>query len=195
MELGAAQKIFDQLFSEVNGFQLSYSLQNLENNEDIRNRDLTYGEIDFQGFFKILLDVPGIQERKVFYDLGSGVGKAVVAAALLGAFEEVVGVEILPGLHREAVKVSEFLPTVNSQITFLQKNFLEVDLSRADLVYTHSTCFSKDLMCAMEKAFESLPAGAIVLTVSQSLPKMEIIKTGKYPFSWGEGTVYFHLKS
>lgn len=39
----------------------------------------------------------------VFVDLGSGTGKACIAAALLHPFEAVRGIETLEGLHRFAI--------------------------------------------------------------------------------------------
>jgi len=200
MELSQARSIYEKIFTGVDGFSLSYAWQQLDRGDKERDRNLTYGEIDFEGFFQILYDVPGIVERQVFYDLGSGVGKAVIAAALLGNFKEVVGIELLPPLHEQAIVVSKLWEkekiTELPKVKFLQEDFLEAtDYSNVDLVYIHCTCFSQRLMYLLEDVLQTLPTGAIVLTVSQSLPRMEIVKTKKYPFRWGEGTVYSHLKS
>ena len=48
----------------------------------------------------------GANDGQTMYDLGSGIGKAVVAAALSGIkFMRCVGYEILPTLHENAMQV------------------------------------------------------------------------------------------
>ena len=47
------------------------------------------------------------QRREVFLDVGSGIGKPVFAAALLRPWLRCVGVELLEGLHLEALSLRE----------------------------------------------------------------------------------------
>jgi hypothetical protein len=47
------------------------------------------------------------QRREVFLDVGSGIGKPVFAAALLRPWARCVGVELLEGLHAEALALRE----------------------------------------------------------------------------------------
>lgn len=60
---------------------------------------LTYGEVDFislgEIFYTIRERYGGIPSGGVFYDLGHGTGKGVLAAALLHNFDSVRGIEIL----------------------------------------------------------------------------------------------------
>lgn len=201
MEISQARALYERVFSGVDGFGLSYGWQK---GIGERDRNLTYGEIDFDGFLNILCDIPKIDQRKVFYDLGSGVGKAVMAAALLGNFRKAVGIEILSPLHFQTATISRalkedkyFQNNKNNlpEISFLQKDFLKHDYQEADLVFINSTCFSQELMYALSESLQTIPSGGIVLTVSQSLPSMDVFKIKKYAFSWGGGTVFFHLKS
>ena len=60
--------------------------------------DLTYGDVPFHAIERMLTAVsppPG----SLFYDLGSGVGRGVIAAALLHDFSHCVGIELLADLH------------------------------------------------------------------------------------------------
>ena len=60
-----------------------------------------YGELSWSGAW----DVVGLanpKEGDVFIDMGSGVGKMVLAAAMTRGFKECRGVEILPELHEKA---------------------------------------------------------------------------------------------
>ena len=47
------------------------------------------------------------QRREVFLDVGSGIGKPVFAAALLRPWARCVGIELLEGLHAEALALRE----------------------------------------------------------------------------------------
>lgn len=48
-----------------------------------------------------------LTEEATFLDIGSGTGKAVFAAALLGPFETAIGIEIAPGLAKVATRTAE----------------------------------------------------------------------------------------
>lgn len=69
---------------------------------------LVYGEIDFFAFAMILHKVKP-QAGEVFYDLGHGLGKAVIAAALLSGhlLSRCSGLELLPELHGVAEDVAQ----------------------------------------------------------------------------------------
>ena len=59
-----------------------------------------YGEISFESFGSCLEKIRkrygGLKEKGGrFYDLGSGSGKPVFAAALLHDFEKVIGIEVM----------------------------------------------------------------------------------------------------
>ena len=60
--------------------------------------EYVYGEIEFLPFIALLsLDKP--DSKTVFYDLGSGIGKAVLACAMVYPVHKSVGVELLPELY------------------------------------------------------------------------------------------------
>lgn len=71
---------------------------------------LIYGEVGFHSFGLCLWgDLMKLKPGGVFYDLGSGTGRAVIAATYLHDFEKLVGIEILTGLtdaSKEIQKVS-----------------------------------------------------------------------------------------
>ena len=77
-----ARKIFEELYSKENGYLIS---KQARKKRGINDKKLTYGEVKFDSFYKI---VKGISptSNKVFYDLGSGNGKAVILASLFGDF-------------------------------------------------------------------------------------------------------------
>lgn len=131
-------KIFDDLYRAIDGFRLSYrdrrellagTLEcdlSKDEIEDLDDHTLTYGEAEFQGFMEFLKEA-GAVDGQIFYDLGSGVGKAMIAAALSGiCFVKVIGVELLPSLIQCSRDVIEEL---TSQVRTTQNTSLNQSTS------------------------------------------------------------------
>ena len=173
---------------------------------DNRNSSLTYGEIDFASFYKILRDIPSwCRKNGTFYDLGSGTGRAVLAARMLQDFSVCHGIEILEGLHHEAGIVvenyfssSSFLQYfgVPTSVNIACGSITDYDWSDGDIVFANSTCFSLDLMQRISDLAERLQEDALVITFTKSLQSeaFEIFKRIRYKMSWGPATVYMHRK-
>lgn len=72
-----------------------------------------------------------IRPGETFYDLGSGDGRLVIAAALQGAIA--YGIEIDP-LRVWYSRICIFLFGLGRRATIIQRNIFDVDLSRADVI-------------------------------------------------------------
>ena len=199
MDPALAKDIFDTLYGDVRGYDLSFSARK---KMDYFDRGLTYGEIIPQEFFRILKDV-NPQEGEVFYDLGSGTGKAVIAAALLFPFSKTVGIELLDDLYDASIHVLERLKrevstqeTPLPEIQFIQSDFLNTDFSDADIVFAHATCFHEGQFRELLPKFEGLKKGARLLLVSKPIASesYEYIKSSEHPFSWGKATLHSYKK-
>ncbi len=196
-----AREIFESLYADENGYLLSTRARR---KLQIQDTSLTYGEVSFESFKKIL-QVVKPQKGEVFYDLGSGNGKAVILASLLAPFSKLVGIEILKELvgasnkillrYKKIVKKA-FPEKAEQEIKFINRDFLKEDISEADVVFAHSTCFSDELMKELTRKLEGLRKGARVVTVTKEL-KSSFFKPIKFEtlrLSWGEGTVRFYEK-
>merc|ERR1719233_798748 len=68
-----------------------------------------YGELLISDFLVIMEQVRGDEPwtltKAVFYDLGSGLGKLVIAAGTLDWIEQSVGIEIVPDIAADAAIV------------------------------------------------------------------------------------------
>ena len=124
-----------------------------------RGSTFVYGEISFQSyaiaFHKVRHVYGGLKPARghgaVFYDLGSGSGKPVFAAALLHDFERVVGVELLTGLHGLALGLLEkwnttLKPTLAdakaaTSIEFFNDDITTFDFTDGDICFANSTCY------------------------------------------------------
>ncbi len=105
------------LYSRVRGIEICLShkdeLDSLRSDES--DTSLTYGEIVSTSFEQLLVDalrtLVSLGRRPtnlVFYDLGSGTGKAIITTGLCFAyntFTSAIGLEIVPSLHEAACGV------------------------------------------------------------------------------------------
>ena len=146
---------------------------------------LTYGEVTYFGM-QSLLHACGWGEGEcktggVFYDLGCGSGKAVVAAALTRtpAFDRCVGVELLPSLAacaqtaatRAASMMRSDLLLQSTppgsplpELVILQQDLANCIVDDADLVFVSASCFSDALLAAILRNAAGMKRGAVFAT-------------------------------
>lgn len=112
-----------------------------------------------------------IKQEDVFYDLGSGNGRLVIAAALRGV-KESYGVEV----DRFRVIYSrlwlKFLHLKNAKI--LKKDIFETDLSNADVITLYLLPGTNNRLA--EKFKKELKKGTRVVSVAFSLPGLKPVK-------------------
>src|SRR5690606_36408380 len=115
-----------------------------------------YGEIKHQALNQ-LLDYLALDNNDVFVDLGSGVGKVVLHTALVTPVKKAIGIELSTTRFLEAKealkRASQWSPYIRSRCAFKNADLMEVNLSKATVIYTCSTAFS---MAFMKKVSERL---------------------------------------
>jgi hypothetical protein len=111
----------------------------------------------------------------VFYDLGSGTGKVVLAAALLHDFSTCCGIELLSGLHSvartykqswddsKALSMSTCTSTSTSTsinvaapaLRYIQGSILDITVGNwpqdGDVVFANTHCFDPAMMTSLSK--------------------------------------------
>eukprot|EP01033_Poteriospumella_lacustris_P004400 gene4400-3139_t len=194
-----AQALYDDLFSDTSlEVGKTLSKRERETKELNHEKSLIYGEVEFASFYRILRKInpaPG----GVFYDLGSGTGKAVFAARLTRDFDRCIGIEILSSLHFAAEAVvrrynehfQSFLSLSEKQhVSVFEGSFCDFDWSDGDLVFANSTCFSDELMNQVSQLAGRLKPGAIVVTFTKGLnsDRFELLERRRYLMSWGPAT-------
>lgn len=164
------------------------------------DRSLVYSEVDIDSLNNILNKVKGnfgpLYDREgMFVDLGSGAGKACIAAGLLHSFEKVLGMEKVSCLAEEAKKAQEaynnlqmpedaYKPTVELiQGDFVTEceNRLVPQAQLITLCMAAATFFGQEQLDAMEKLAEAMPNGSIFITFGQKLPSRLIIDVNRSP--------------
>jgi hypothetical protein len=189
-----------------------------------RSSVYVYGEIRFDSFAVALHKVRvygGMKEPGgVFYDLGSGIGKPVFAAALIHDFSKAVGIEMLPGLNKIGLELldrwkNEVVSGAmhwkeNRELKEFKKrkrdinielhcaDVLKHDWTDATVVFANSTCFNADFMAKIAEKAMLLKTGTFFITFTKALPNEDgfwfIHEAKTYQMSWGPATVYIQEK-
>jgi len=205
------ENIFHKIYEEFD-----FSKINIENKKEklqknlILNKNFIYGESNFQAMLDILKFIE-IKENnffydknKIFLDLGSGIGKAVIAMSLFDKFKKCIGVEIMENLYfkSEIVKEKldiEYLFKNNlkiSEIDFLFDDILNLDFSNYDVIFANSTCWTKEFINSLFPKICQLKKGAYFINTDQVFypnlsneiwEKKEKFKT---QMSWGDSFIY-----
>lgn len=187
-----------QLYQAISGANLSQAeRKKLQNDEDA----FIYGEIQFLPFFA-LLEKAMPRTGEVFYDLGSGIGKAVFTAALYFDFKKTVGIECLSGLtrtaHAQLKKATDYFSSTEklASIQFVQDNFLNYDFSDADIIFINATCFSYSTWEQLIAKFKLLKSGSRLIVTTKKLPadSFEFIQQSFALMSWGVNLVRIYIK-
>lgn len=140
----------------------------------------TYGEITDTGIQilseKFRARFPPTQATRTFYDLGCGIGRAVLGMAILNPDIQAVGVEIVQDRVRQAQLALERLrpraPRAVNRVRIVQGSFTDpaTRLSDACWVFISNLCLGDAIQKSLaDKLVTELPVGAVVIC-SRELP-------------------------
>jgi hypothetical protein len=115
--------------SSINGHfapSSSSAVNYLLSNNFIDDSTLSYNEIEFLDFDLLLMAV-GCHDGQIFYDLGCGIGKVLIASILSGIrFLKVIGIEILPLLAKCSKEILNNLQLENeTQSNTIHNSFVK----------------------------------------------------------------------
>ncbi|OGE64462.1 hypothetical protein A3J13_02020 [Candidatus Daviesbacteria bacterium RIFCSPLOWO2_02_FULL_36_8] len=103
-----------------------------------------------------ILRLAGVKKGKKFYELGSGDGRVVVAAAKLGATSRGIEQSLLRVLY------SKYKATNLKRAKFIHANIFQKDYSDADIIYIY--LLMKGVVKLETKLKKELKKGSIVIT-------------------------------
>lgn len=132
--------------------------------------------------------------QDVFFELGCGRGRSCFwLHAFVGC--QVYGVEYLPAFVKIAQSVKRHYQI--KPVKFIYKDILDVDLSRATVVYFYGTCSEDLLIEKLCKTFQTLSSDTKIITISFSLtdyhPQFKVVKSFRVKFPWGETNAYLQV--
>jgi len=155
---------------------------------------LGYGEVDVQAFGHFIRCLPPIHEKGTFLDLGSGSGKAVLAAAFSGMFSQCIGVEIMEPLHNLAIQALERATQLDERqasiATFELGDIFEKEalVAKADAILVTCTLFTDDMMERLNSVLNRFAkSGTIVVTTTRRLstPRAKLLSEGRVKYAKG----------
>ncbi|WP_019215574.1 class I SAM-dependent methyltransferase [Legionella tunisiensis] len=169
LHLNQHYKVYQQLYANIDGFALSKAERTKQD-----ALEYTYGEIDFESFIA-LLSLGKPESSTVFYDLGSGIGKAVLACIMAFDVQKSCGIELFASLHHCAQQQQQRLKRIQGyknkadRIKFIHGNFMKTNFSDANLIFINATAFFGETWLAISKLVEQIQPGALVITTSKAL--------------------------
>lgn len=187
----------DKIYEGVSGFNIAQQEVELITAQGGAH---TYGEIAYDSM-RALITRLNIQPNDVFYDLGSGSGKFVAYMHLATKIGNSKGVELSETRYKQSIDALERMKEQgmideNRQISFLQGNMLEADLSDATVIFMCATCFSEDLMQKLADKFLNLTPGLRIITLKAlpEHPRMKLFKKDHFPTSWSDGSPFHYYE-
>lgn len=197
-------KVFNILYDDVSSFLIFQNEK--DRTEGELSKSLVYGEIPFLSIKSIIefaQEKTGLDcQNSVFYDLGSGIGRNVIACSILFNFAQSIGIEIMQDLHSIANEKKELLQEAYQDkfiegINFIQDNIMNQDISNGDLfLLCYPFTNNEKLFLELEdKMINSLKDGAIVISLIRALRNDKFHRFGRksFIFSWGKSTAYFYI--
>jgi hypothetical protein len=197
--------MFEELFNFLDGydgFGSSFSAKRKYNGEEDVKK-MTYGEYTGVSFGDIIEALNKHKSVDVFdsaIDLGSGIGKMVVALHYSGLFKNVYGVEILEGMYNDSLTlIEDYGKKFNkdiSNIKIYNDNMLNLNFSNYDVISSNTSVNDDLLRNIISKINLEAKSGAIVIsTISQFVAEnIKQIDRFNTKFSWGPSHVNFAIK-
>lgn len=187
---------FQKLFATIDGFALSRQARSTQD-----AIEYTYGEIDFISFIALLALVQP-DNNTVFYDLGSGTGKAVLACTMVFNVQKSCGIELFSELHSTALKQHQRLQRLATYkqkantVCFINADFLHFDFSDATVIFLNATAFFGERWTAIHHQLKQTKPGTIIITTSKKLSSEAFVVKKIVPvrMSWGLVRAYIQQR-
>jgi len=188
--------IYDKVFKNLNGYGISLFEKTQREKLDPIFKDVLYGEVSLEVLYALYVLPPVsdyLHKARVFYDLGSGIGNAVISSYLTGVFDRCVGVELLDTLYAASLEAKKNLEKIdknsNGHIRFVHDNILNVDFSDADVLLFCCPTKDETIRKKMEEKFTMLKAGSIIMSlihVIEDKNNFELLNAKLVRVAWGE---------
>ncbi|STX50089.1 putative methyltransferases [Legionella busanensis] len=196
LQLHVHQPIFDRLYQDINGFALSKAAR--AHQDAI---EYTYGEIEFESFIA-LLSLCKPQSNAVFYDLGSGTGKAVIACTMVFDICKSYGIELFLPLHKCAQKQLQRLAQIEiyqdkaKKIILKHENFLNSSIDDGTIIFINATTFIAELWEQISNHVEQVKSGTLVISTSKMLTSkcFTVVRIVPLKVSWGIINAYIQQR-
>lgn len=121
-----------------------------------------YGETGYNSMENIILRfIDYFNEDTTFYDLGCGTGKIVYHVGIKYNVKKACGIEFSKERCLMANKIKEKYKVDSNNISIINANILDCDISDATVIYIDNTLFPKNIN---RKIYEMIPDECLVIT-------------------------------
>lgn len=200
------QKLTENDIATIYG---SIILKNITDSMDLESKKLvngTYGEMKFEGVERMIAEA-NIGPADVFFDLGSGNGKAAMQVFVNAGVKEAFGVEFYPERFRNAEAALKRLYILKPDLlnddrllSYQLQNIKDVYyLNDATIIYMCSTCYPDDLLEYVYNKIKSNSNLRCIIThkkYDKFLEFLPILKTAILPCTWTPSPIWhFYTKN
>ncbi|MGE3320530.1 MAG: hypothetical protein AB7I18_14675 [Candidatus Berkiella sp.] len=181
-------RVVDSGYQHANPYLISKSAK--EQQED---DTLTYGEIDTVALLDLLARLKPTS-KDVFYDLGSGSGKAVFAAKLRYPQMRAIGIERQSELHDLAEEIRQSMAPPHPD--YICDDFLNVDFTDATIILINATAFHGEQWEALLAKLKALKPKTKIIITSKKLPATLFVHCygAMEKMNWGLCTTHIYEK-
>jgi len=150
----------------------------------------TYGYLEPEGVISMLKGIN--KSNKVFYDLGSGIGRPSVSACILyPQLKKIVGIEFSEKRIEMANEILKSLPRqCRSKIKYIQGDILNKkhNYKHADIIWINSLCFNTLFLKKLADKFnkETKKGTFIFSSAALDIPRSKDLETRQVKQSWGD---------
>ncbi len=192
-------KLLQQLYHKVDGQAIS---DQACEQRGLTHQQFLYGEIDWLGFYQLLQEAQ-VNQNDDFFDLGSGTGKAVFAASVLGGVDHSTGVELIPELNEAAHIVwqqfthqADAIDVDPNMLLFINDDFHNVDLDTATLIFINATAYTHEQWRDIVGLLDKTAAGTRFIITSHTLPTQQyrLLNSGRTVMNWGLVNYHIYVK-
>jgi hypothetical protein len=186
MRTAEALAVARRLYREADGFEIPPADERVV----ARSKgSSTYGELMPTATARMLAALE-LGRDDVFFDLGAGVGKVVLLAALLTEVGQAVGVELASRRVALGCRVldearREQHPGAD-RAALIEADMLRCELEAATVIYTCSTAFSSTFMRRLVRRLATLPKLRTFVSLQDidDHPAFELVDTLSLDASW-----------
>jgi hypothetical protein len=155
-----------------------------------------YGETGYESIENLVKQYRDyFNDKTVFYDLGSGIGKIVLHIGLKYGPKKSCGIEYSNERYKTSLGLMDKYNITNQNISFINDNILNCDISDATVIYTDNTLFPNNID---SEIYNMIPTDCLVISrksFKQSWVNKELFKDGfTSSTNYGTNTIYTFLK-
>jgi SAM-dependent methyltransferase len=156
---------------------------------DVEFGELKFGETNLKAVREILRRVP-IHADSTVFELGCGRGRAAFLFHFLtGA--RVVGIDLVGPFIVTGRRLARWMGC-EGHVQFVYENFLQTDLTDADVIYACALCLGKETKAHLAEKIEACKEGMYLVSVGWNPRRewLEPLDQFNARFSWGSANIY-----